>query len=135
MVPRQFHLPGRKLDQATPGDRQSGMASRRTLSARRFHRGAHDRPAERVVAFYNKRGTCEQWIKEGKGAKWTWRGWQDLQFWACPQSGKSPTFTPVRDSSGESQIKSAQPREQGIFDDMTVLVTGGASYIRQPRGA
>ena len=21
------------------------------------------RPAERVVAFYNKRGTCEQWIK------------------------------------------------------------------------
>jgi hypothetical protein len=30
------------------------------------------RPAERVVAFYNKRGTCEQWIKEGNGAiKWT----------------------------------------------------------------
>ena len=25
-----------------------------------------------VVAFYNKRGMCEQWIKEGKGAiKWT----------------------------------------------------------------
>jgi Transposase DDE domain group 1 len=31
------------------------------------------RPAKRVVAFYNKRGTCEQWIKEGKGTiKWTW---------------------------------------------------------------
>jgi len=31
------------------------------------------RPAERVVvAFYNKRGTAEQWIKEGKDAiKWT----------------------------------------------------------------
>ena len=30
------------------------------------------RPVERVVAFYNKRGTCEQRIKEGKGAiKWT----------------------------------------------------------------
>jgi len=30
------------------------------------------RPAERVVAFYNQRGTCEQWIKEGKNAvKWT----------------------------------------------------------------
>src|SRR5256884_4359626 len=29
------------------------------------------RPAERVVAFYNKRGSCEQWIKEGKGGiKW-----------------------------------------------------------------
>jgi hypothetical protein len=26
------------------------------------------RPAERVVAFYNQRGTAEQWIKEGKGA-------------------------------------------------------------------
>ena len=30
------------------------------------------RPAKSVVAFYNQRGTCEQWIKEGKGAiKWT----------------------------------------------------------------
>src|SRR6266436_840476 len=30
------------------------------------------RPAERVVAFCNHRGTCEQYIKEGKGAvKWT----------------------------------------------------------------
>ena len=30
------------------------------------------RPAERVTAFYNQRGTAEQWIKEGKNAiKWT----------------------------------------------------------------
>ena len=30
------------------------------------------RQAERVVAFYNQRGTAEQWIKEGKNAiKWT----------------------------------------------------------------
>ena len=30
------------------------------------------RPAERVVAFYNQRGTAEQWIKEAKTAiKWT----------------------------------------------------------------
>jgi hypothetical protein len=30
------------------------------------------RSAERVVAFYNQRGTAEQWIKEGKGPiKWT----------------------------------------------------------------
>jgi hypothetical protein len=29
-------------------------------------------PAERVVVFYNQRGTAEPWIKEGKGAiKWT----------------------------------------------------------------
>jgi hypothetical protein len=31
-----------------------------------------NRPAKRVIAFYNRRGTAEQWIKEGKGAiKWT----------------------------------------------------------------
>jgi hypothetical protein len=30
------------------------------------------RPAERVVAFYNQRGTAEQYIKKGKNAiKWT----------------------------------------------------------------
>src|ERR1700741_1257285 len=30
------------------------------------------RPVERLVAFYNHRGTCEQYIKEGKGAvRWT----------------------------------------------------------------
>jgi hypothetical protein len=30
------------------------------------------RPAERVVAFYNQRGTAERWIREGKGAvTWT----------------------------------------------------------------
>jgi hypothetical protein len=30
------------------------------------------RPSENVVVFYNKRGTGEQWIKEGKGAtRWT----------------------------------------------------------------
>jgi hypothetical protein len=30
------------------------------------------RPAERVVAFYNRRGTAEQWIKEGTNeVKWT----------------------------------------------------------------
>ena len=29
------------------------------------------RPAERVVAFYNQRGTAEQCIKEGKAIKWT----------------------------------------------------------------
>jgi hypothetical protein len=30
------------------------------------------RPANRIVAFYNQRGTTEQWIKEGKNAvKWT----------------------------------------------------------------
>ena len=48
------------------------MVSRRTLSARRLHRDEHEPPGRARLAFYNKRGTCEQWIKEGKGAiKWT----------------------------------------------------------------
>src|SRR5262245_35867391 len=66
-VPCQFQLSGRNLDQAAEGYRQGRVASRRTLSPRRLHTNM-SRPAERVVAFYNKRGTCEQWIKEGKGA-------------------------------------------------------------------
>jgi hypothetical protein len=38
------------------------------------------RPAERVVAFYNKRGTAEQWIKEGKNAiKWTRLSWRTFR--------------------------------------------------------
>jgi len=44
------------------------VAPRRVLSARRVHRDQSGAPAERVVAFYNQRGTAEQWIKEGKGA-------------------------------------------------------------------
>ncbi len=37
------------------------------------------RPAERVVAFYNHRGTAEQYIKEGKYAiKWTRRSCSKL---------------------------------------------------------
>jgi hypothetical protein len=48
------------------------VASGRALSPGRLHHDEHEPPAERVVAFYNKRGTAEQWIKEGKGAiKWT----------------------------------------------------------------
>jgi hypothetical protein len=35
------------------------------------------RPVERVVAFYNQRGTCEQYIKEGKNAiKWRGRSYR-----------------------------------------------------------
>ena len=44
----------------------------RTPSPRRLHRHQPVAMVERAVAFYSKRGTCEQWIKEGKNAiKWT----------------------------------------------------------------
>jgi hypothetical protein len=45
------------------------------------------RPAERVVAFYNHRGTAEQCIKEGKGAI-KWRGCH-----AVPSSPTPPAFS------------------------------------------
>ena len=36
------------------------------------HRHQPVETAENIVAYYSQRGTCEQWIKEGKGAvKWT----------------------------------------------------------------
>jgi hypothetical protein len=48
------------------------VAPRRALSALGFIVTDLARPAERVVAFYNHRGTAEQHIKEGKNAiKWT----------------------------------------------------------------
>ena len=73
MFLRQLLLPGGELDEA----------ARRVVAKVEWHPGElyprvgsivtnMSRPAENVVAFYNKRGTCEQWIKEGKGAiKWT----------------------------------------------------------------
>jgi hypothetical protein len=60
------------MEQAATSGGQGRVAPRRALSARRLHRHQLARPAERVVAFYNHRGTCEHHIKEGKGAiKWT----------------------------------------------------------------
>jgi hypothetical protein len=62
---------------------QSWKASRRVVAKVEWHPGElyprvgfivtnQSRPAERVVVFYNGRGTAKQWIKEGKNAaKWT----------------------------------------------------------------
>jgi hypothetical protein len=59
-----------------PGPSRGGLSPRSSGIPENFipasASSCMSRPAERVVAFYNKRGTCEQWIKEGKGAiKWT----------------------------------------------------------------
>ena len=71
-VLRQFYLPGGKLDQAAPGDCQGRVAPGRALSARRLHRDEHEPPGRARRCLLQQRGTCEQWIKEGKGAiKWT----------------------------------------------------------------
>src|SRR5664280_146149 len=75
-----------RCDGTTPTSairRKVGKTPRRVIAKVEWHPGElyprvgfivtnMTRPAARVVAFYNKRGTCEQWIKEGKGAiKWT----------------------------------------------------------------
>jgi hypothetical protein len=62
---------------------QSWKTARRVVAKVEWHPGElyprvgfivtnMSRPAERVVPFYNQRGTAKQWIKEGKNAiKWT----------------------------------------------------------------
>ena len=62
---------------------QSWTKPRRVVAKVEWHRGERyprvgfivtnlKRPAERVVRFYNGRGTAEQWIREGKAAlRWT----------------------------------------------------------------
>jgi hypothetical protein len=48
------------------------MASGRVVPARRLHRHQSGTLCQSIVAFYNQRGTAEQYIKEGKNAiKWT----------------------------------------------------------------
>ena len=64
------------------------------------------RPAERVVAFYNKRGTCEQWIKEGKGAiKWTRLSCRTFAANAVRlQLMRLPTTSPSPDASDAEAV-------------------------------
>jgi hypothetical protein len=65
-------LRGRKLDGAAPGRGQVQWHPGELYPRVGFIITNMARPAENVVAFYNKRGTREQWIKEGEGAiKWT----------------------------------------------------------------
>ena len=68
----QLQLPGAELEEPPPSGGESLAASRRAYPRVGFILTSLARPAERVVAFYNQRGTAEQRIKEGKGAvKWT----------------------------------------------------------------
>src|SRR5215467_4536705 len=67
-VPCQFHLSGGNLDQAAPVIAKVEWHPGELYPRVGFIVTNLSRPADRVVAFYNKRGTCEQWIKKGKGA-------------------------------------------------------------------
>jgi len=69
------------------------------------------RPAERVVAFYNQRGTAEQCIKEGKGAiKWTRLSCRSFAANAVRlRSTRWPTTSPI--SCGRWRCR--RPRSRG----------------------
>src|SRR5262249_34358389 len=97
-VPCQFQLSGRNLDQVTECYRQGRVAHPGELYPRvGFIVTNMSRPAERLVAFYNKRGTCEQWIKEGKGAiKWTRLSCRTFAATRCGSSFlRSPTTSAI----------------------------------------
>ena len=66
---KSFSLSGGKLDDSPAGGGEGRVPLRGVVSPCRLHRdqlGDFDNRA--VVRFYNKRGTAEQWIKEGKQA-------------------------------------------------------------------
>jgi hypothetical protein len=63
---------GRRAGRNSAGSRRRSSGTPASFTRGGFIVTNLARPAERVVAFYNQRGTAEQWIKEGKGAiKWT----------------------------------------------------------------
>jgi Transposase DDE domain group 1 len=67
-----FHYQAGSWKKAAAGGGEGRVAPRRALSRIGFIVTNLARPTERIVAFCNHRGTCEQYIKEGKGAiKWT----------------------------------------------------------------
>ena len=62
---QELPLPSRELVQAPTDRRQGRASSRRVVCATRLPRNQQALPSR---SFYNKRGTAEQWIKEGKQA-------------------------------------------------------------------
>ena len=77
-------------------------------------------PAERVVAFYNKRGTCEQWIKEGKGAiKWTRLSCRTFAANAVRQPANLPVEQPTK---VELLINLQSAKTLGIEMPLSLLV-------------
>ena len=70
--PCQLQLSGRLVEPEAPGGRQVEWHPGELVPRVGFIVTNLTRPAERVVAFYNQRGTAEQHIKEGKNAiRWT----------------------------------------------------------------
>jgi hypothetical protein len=104
------------------------------------------RPAERVVAFYNHRGTAEPWIKEGKNAiMWTrlpcYRLASNavrlqlhalayylanfLRTLALPGEVKQWSMTTLREQLVKIGIKIVRPSRSATFQMTEVMVSRG----------
>ena len=71
-IPCGLHRSGRKLAKAAQGRRQGRGHPGKPCPRVGFIVTKMTRPAENVVGSCTKHGTCEQWIKDGKGAiTWT----------------------------------------------------------------
>jgi hypothetical protein len=71
------------------------------------------RPVERVVAFYNQRGTAEQWIKEGKGAiKWTRLSCRSSPSTSCARLQSRQFYAHTGDAQGSSSMVSDRPARE-----------------------
>ena len=119
MVPCQFQLSGRNLDQAAEGYRQGRVAFRRTLSPRRLHRDEHEPPARARRCFLQQARDVRA-MDQGRSASKCQGKWPDQTLdhraaraagshphtsrQSCCKAGKARIFTPVRESSGESRL-------------------------------
>jgi hypothetical protein len=72
------------------------------------------RSAENVVAFYNKRGTCGQWIKEGKGSGG--RGCRAAHSLPTPSDGFYVLLGPLQVGSHTVRFSARNPKQDFIQD-------------------
>jgi hypothetical protein len=96
------------------------------------------RSGEGIVAFYNRRGTCEQYIKEGKGAiKWTCLSCRTfaanavrlqlhalaynlgnfMRTLAMPRTAEPWSLTSLREKAGQDRRQGRQPRPVRYLPD------------------
>jgi hypothetical protein len=90
------------------------------------------RPTERVVAFYNQRGTAEQWIKEGRSAiKWTRTVLPDLLRQRRAPSAPRPRVQPrqLHADAGDAQDGATVVADQPARN----LIKNGAKAVSHGR--
>ena len=96
MVPCQFQLSGRNLDQAAEGYRQGRVAFRRTLSPRRLHRDEHEPPARARRCFLQQARDVRA-MDQGRSASKCQGKWPDqtLDHRAARAAGSHPHLASV----------------------------------------